>query len=215
MSVNEKDREEGLPPACSRCGDPIKVGVCENCLTAEPEPSNCPLYAATCSGHYDECPHADELRKEPSEDYEAWLKTQADGPWNTNKDDSGNYTDYSTALVFRGFLAAKQSAYRRIQEMQAEVERLRSTLYTEEECQKIYEQGFIDCYKLGVATADDVMSGKICFPIFPDKNSRILRSDISTHPDKGVSIHQCDHCGYITCDTDCDGSSHYTPDEKE
>lgn len=47
---------------------------------------------------------------EPCEDYEDWLKTQADGPWNINKDDSGNYTDYSTALVFRGFLAAKQSA---------------------------------------------------------------------------------------------------------
>jgi hypothetical protein len=27
-----------------------------------------------------------------------------------------------------------------------------------------------------------------------------------------VELPKCDHCGAIGCGTDCDGSSHYTPD---
>ena len=30
-----------------------------------------------------------------------------------------------------------------------------------------------------------------------------------------VELPKCDHCGAIACGTDCDGSSHYTPEKKE
>lgn len=42
--------------------------------------------------------------------------------------------------------------------------------YIEEECQKIYEQGFRDCWNMGDIDTDAIIAGKIPFPLFPKKN---------------------------------------------
>ena len=46
------------------------------------------------------------------------------------------------------------------------------------------------------------------------KNGHIVGYTADLTPPVHVPLPKCDHCGSIACGTDCDGSSHYTPDGK-
>ena len=71
------------------------------------------------------------------------------------------------------------------------VERLRENL------QRKAFATIIRCKPANVVNWDDVMSA-------------LAATEPAT-----VELPKCDHCGAIACGTDCDGSSHYTPEKKE
>jgi hypothetical protein len=62
----------------------------------------------------------------------------------------------------------------------------------------------LECQKKGVRLAP-------CYSEFGKRAKEALSSTESAT----VELPKCDHCGAIACGTDCDGSSHYTPDGRQ
>ena len=57
---------------------------------------------------------------------------------------------------------------------------------------------------------DAIMAGQYRIDDGDDTHEALTATEPAT-----VELPKCDHCGAIACGTDCDGSSHYTPEKKE